>query len=141
MQRRAIPSFTRRGFIQGSVFERADFLLAYFFETLPSQSWLFRADNVSAQFLLAKYGEDIYGLMEAFRDELTKRFNKYFDDCIIEVSLANEASFKVDGKANILIQIQLRDSGKDYVFHRQFNEMNGVFRLVVERINYGNPSQ
>lgn len=79
--------------------------------------------------------------MEAFRDELTKRFNKYFDDCIIEVSLANEASFKVDGKANILIQIQLRDSGKDYVFHRQFNEMNGVFRLVVERINYGNPSQ
>ena len=79
--------------------------------------------------------------MEAFRDELTKRFNKYFDDCIIEVSLANEASFKVDGKANILIQIQLRDSGKDYVLHRQFNEMNGVFRLVVERINYGNPSQ
>ena len=135
---KAIPSFTRRGFIQHSVLERADFILAYFFETLPSQSWLFRDDNISAQYLIAKHGQDIYGLIDGLRSALQERMTRYFDDAIVEVSLANPESFKIDGKADILIELTLRDKGKDFTFNRRFSSLDGVFKLVVERINYGN---
>ena len=38
MQNRPIPSLTKRGWIKTKVNERADFILAYFFETLPNET-------------------------------------------------------------------------------------------------------
>ena len=39
---RPVATFTVRGWIKDNVSEKVDFILANFFEAMPSQSWLMR---------------------------------------------------------------------------------------------------
>lgn len=53
---RPVATFTVRGWIKDNVSEKVDFILANFFEAMPSQSWLMRRRVKSVQSILAEIG-------------------------------------------------------------------------------------
>lgn len=136
MINRPVATMTRRGFITDPV-EKVDFILAHFFETLPSQSWLFRNENVSVQSLVAKHTGDPLGLISDLNDKLNTVFLKYFSSAQVSVELANEAEFNINGRADIKVFITVVQNNKSYDIERHLRDYKSVFRLVVEQVNHG----
>ena len=137
MKNRQIPTLTKRGWIKGSVAERADFILAYFFETLPSESWMFRSNTTSIQELVANHTDDVDGLIDELQRRLEERFRLYFDKTIVSVDYVDVNEYKRTGRADLAIKLIIVEGDQDYSLEREFKQINSVFRSVVKEVNYG----
>ena len=136
MHHRPIASLTRRGWIK-DVVEKADFILAYFFETLPSQSWMFRQETVSVQDIYSKFTNDPEGFSTRLQSVLTERFRIYFDNTQVRVQTTNPEEQKRTGKTNLVISITIFEKGKEYSLSRELQNRNNVFEMVVKQVNVG----
>lgn len=137
MQNRPIPSLTKRGWIKTKVNERADFILAYFFETLPSETWMYRENTTSIQDLISKYTNDVDNLVSELQRRLEERFSLYFDRALVTVEITNPEEYQRTGQAAIGVKIIIVEDGTDYSIDREFREINSVFKVVVKEVNYG----
>lgn len=137
MKRRVIPSLTSRGWIKNSVAERADFILAYFFETAPSQSWMFQRESKSMQSLLQKHQHDIDSLIQDLTESLREVYKRYFEEALVDVSYRNAEEFATTGRADLSIVIHVVEDGQTYNLAREFAGMEGVFKMVAKEVNVG----
>lgn len=135
---RPVATFTVRGWIKDNVSEKVDFILANFFEAMPSQSWLMRRRIKSVQSILAEHSNDPEGFTEALQEALLVDFNDHFDTVVINVQIDNPDVYRITGRADIRISITIK--GDDNTLTnvvRQFREVDSVFKVVVDEVNYG----
>lgn len=136
MQNRVIPSFTKRGWIRSNI-ERIDYILAYFFETLPSQSWLNYSGGVSIQELIANNTDNLDNLMNDIQRALEEKLKRYFDNATVVVTYRNPDQVKLTGRAEISVQVSVLENGEQVTIGRDFDQIKSVFRMVVKEVNYG----
>lgn len=136
MEERVVPTLTKRGWIR-PVSERADYILAYLFETLPSENWLVQKETKSVQSLIAEYTNDTDGFIVALRNLIDDRFKLYFDDVSVDVNYAPGSEHNLTGRADLVVNIMLTENNEVIKLEREFRGEKGVFKMVVKQINYG----
>lgn len=136
MKERVVPSLTKRGFIQ-PVTEKADFILSYIFETLPSENWLVQNQTKSVQSLVADYVNDTDGFINALRRLIDERFRMYFDDVTVDVNYHEGSEHSLTGRADISVNIIVTEGLQVYTLERSFRGIKGIFKMVADQINYG----
>ena len=135
---RPVATFTARGWIKDNTAEKTDFILANFFEAVPSQTWLMRRRVKSVQSILAEHSTDPEAFCEALQAALLVEFNDYFETVVINVQIDNPEQYRIDGKADIRVSITIKDDKEGLVnVARQFREIDSVFKVVVNEVNYG----
>jgi len=131
---KVVPTLTTNGWVKGTA-EKVDFLMAYFFETDPRQSYIFAGTVTSMQAIIAEAGHDMGKLASKASESLTGYFNRYFDSSRVTVT-TNEVEFG-SNRMELRIHIQVTDAGKDYSVGQILREMNGRFARVVATNNDG----
>lgn len=134
---RVVPTFTRRGFVTGNPVEKLDYILSYFFETLPSQSWMNYTGGVSIQELIANNTDNLENLMNDIQRSLEDKLRLYFEDASVVAEYRNPEEVRRSGRADISIRVIVTDKGQQYTTGREFSKIKSVFRMVAQEVNYG----
>lgn len=137
MKQRVVPTFTNRGFVKNTVAERVDFILAYFFETAPSQNWLHQRSTQSVQALLQKHQHDIDGFVSEVTNVLQENLKKYFTQALVQITYKNHEEYVQTGRADLVLTAVVEQDGITYNVGREFTQIKGVFQMVANEINYG----
>lgn len=103
-----VPTLSTSGWV-GAISEKADRLLAYFFEADGLQSALYRDKVYSLPMIIKEFDGDPYAITIKVQEKLTLYLFQYFD--AVEVQSDYEV---VDNKVNIKIYARLNEKGKDY---------------------------
>lgn len=136
MEKRQVATMTKRGYVKTPT-EKADFILAYVFETLPSENWLLQRNTKSVQSLIAEHTNDTDGFINALRQLIQEKFDIYFDHAVINVEYSSGSQHMTTGRASITVNVIITENGEPINVLRQFSGNNGVFSMVVKQVNYG----
>lgn len=137
MRERVLPTLTKRGWLVDSPEEKMDMLLAYYFETLPSQSFFKDNNEVSIQELLSKYNNQPSLFIDALTKQLERRFRLYFDRVFVEVLYADNDTSDISGKVMLDVDITVTENEETFTVRRTLSGIKSVFKMVIKEVNYG----
>jgi len=131
----ACPTLSPSGWVT-DVSGKADSLLAYFFESMKSQTLLYGNNVSSIQYLLQQYGYNLDVLCENIQKTLEQYLNRYYS--VATATVSNNASDPTNfgTTAEITIYVSLTDGGITYSIGDLLKISNGKV-TAIERINNG----
>ena len=103
-----LPTLSTAGWVT-AITEKADRLLAYFFEADVEQSALYKDKVYSLPNIIKDYSGDAFAITNKVREALSLYLYNYFD----AVDVQSEHDI-VDNKINIKIYANLVENGKEY---------------------------
>lgn len=104
-----LPTLSTAGWV-GAVSEKADRLMAYFFESDGLQSTLYRDKVFSLPMIVKDFKGDPVAVTQAVQSNLSNYLTNYFD--AVEVQASNEVAS--NGEVTIKIYAKLTEKGKEY---------------------------
>lgn len=104
-----LPTLSTSGWVS-SISEKADHLLAYFFESDGLQSALYRDKVYSLPMIIKDFNGDGNAISKAVQESLHNYMYNYFDG----IEVQSDHSVDENGKVNIKIYARLTENGKDY---------------------------
>ena len=123
-----LPTLSTSGWVS-SISEKADRLLAYFFEADGLQSAIYRDKVFSLPFIIKNFNGDAFAITQEVQAKLSEYLGGYFDNVDIQ------ADHEVDenNKINIKIYAKLTEKGKEYSLGKLVvladNNINKVINL------------
>lgn len=109
MPSNVLPTLSTSGWVT-AVSEKADRLLAYFFEADGLQSSIYRDRVYSLPMIIKEFNGDAYAITREVQDKLFNYLYQYFD----AVDIQSDHTVDADGKVNIKIYAKLTEKGKEY---------------------------
>ncbi len=109
MPSNVLPTLSTSGWVT-AVSEKADRLLAYFFEADGLQSSLYKERVYSLPFIISQYDGDPHAITREVQTKLSSYLLQYFDG--VEVQAEHEVD--ESSRINIKIYAKLSEKGKDY---------------------------
>lgn len=104
-----LPTLSSSGWV-AAVSEKADRLLAYFFEADGLQSALYRDKVYSLPSIVKDFNGDAYAITNEIQAQLTRYLGNYFT--AVEVQTDHEINDK--NEINIKVYARLTEDGKEY---------------------------
>lgn len=128
-----VPSLSSDGWITHTPI-KADRLLAYFFLSEYSRSYLNHGGVASLTWLLQRYSKDASRLQEETKETLKTYFGKHFPKVDVQVEIKNMDQ----GKASMIFSILVTDhEGKEYTVSDTVDTLNGAMVRIQSLNNYG----
>lgn len=109
MPSNVLPTLSTSGWV-ASISEKADRLLAYFFEADGLQSSIYRDKVYSLPFIIKKFNGDPFAITQEVHSQLSVYLSGYFEN----VEIQSDHEIDDTGKVNIKIYAKLTEKGKDY---------------------------
>lgn len=136
MVTKVVPTMSDRGFVTHPA-EKADALLAYFFQDDETMHYLLSGAVQNIQILMQRYGNDIPRLCQQFGEALTTRLQGSFDFVDVAVTSDDVTDGNPSGNITLKIQIKLVDGGQTYSIERLVRSVNSKFTIITNYLNYG----
>jgi hypothetical protein len=130
------PTMSDRGWVVNPG-EKADFLMSWFFESDPAQTYIYKGKVLNIQNMLEQYGNDIPTLVSELQQGLEGYFQSYYDAAIVQVSANDDPSVNPTNEITLTIAAQVTQNGNTYSVSGLVQSLNGRFVRVANYINTG----
>lgn len=127
-----VPSLSAAGWITAPA-DKADKLMAHFFEAEKSQTYLY-GDNVSSlQWTVEQFGHNPNAMTQELRTTLERYLNRYYTSSTINVSVVDDGTPRYE----LRVFIQVTDNGKQYSFGKELQMNNGKLAKIISLNDQG----
>lgn len=128
----AIPTLSSSGWVSDPMNVLSK-LYDYFLTTETNQSYFFKDDLISLQYLLATYGDDPSLLSSKTKDNLRLLLKRYFSSINVETSITLPPPENDDGKYDLTINVTVMQNGKTYSLGRSLETNGSVFYIKKQK--------
>jgi len=128
------PSLSAQGWITDTA-SKADILLAWFFEAVKSETYLYGNNISNLQWLIEEYGSSIVDLTARIGSTLEVYLGRYYDHVVATVSSDDNAA-NLTGEITITIHCTLTDNGQQYSLGKLLQINNSIVTNIIN-INNG----
>lgn len=131
-----VPTLSTSGWVT-SLSEKADYLLAFFFQTDGLQSFLY-GDNVSSMpVIIQKKQNDVPGLIELTRTTLENYLGNYYTHVAVDVQTDSETINNTTSRIQLYIYINVTEEDKTYSMGGLVQLIDGKFKEFIKENNTG----
>lgn len=130
-----VPTLTLDGWVTSGI-NKADYLIAHFFESEKSQTSLYGNSVASLQWVIQNNQGDIILTCQAIRETLSEYFSKYFSNVNITVTHKQDPPESSQYLVSIYLSF-VDDKGQNHTLDRVFTLLNSKFKLVTDLNNIG----
>lgn len=131
----AVPTLSIAGWVR-SPSEKADALIAHFYESDKAQTLLYGDNVANLQFIIEKYGHDTVAVQQQLRTELERYLSRYYDAVNVSVT-SDTSSEKSDGKVELRLYADVTEAGKQYSFGKLLVISNSKIDKIMSLNNVG----
>lgn len=130
-----VPCLSLAGWVS-SPSEKADALIAHFYESDKAQTLIF-GDHVSnLQYVVEQYGHDIIALQQNLRIVLETYLGRYYDAVNVEIQSNNSMSDPV-AKIELRVYADVTDGDQHYSFGKLLMISNSKIEKIASLNNTG----
>lgn len=130
-----VPSLSPAGWIT-SPQEKADALMAYFYQTDPFQSQLYAPNVISLQLLVQQYGHDMTAFTQRLRSALELYLGRYYQSVIVDIR-NTDIPANTNPKIEFKVYISVLDDGKEYSFGQLIAVADNKMATIIKLNNSG----
>jgi hypothetical protein len=127
------PTLTLSGWVTASA-EKADYLIAHFFEADAAQSYLYNGNISSLQYIVEQYSNNIVALTQQLRTALEQYLGRYYDNCVVEVT-SNDNATNTTGSITLSLYVRVSDDGQTYSFGKLLQISNNKISKIIDMNN------
>lgn len=136
----AVPTLSSRGWVRSAA-EKADYLLAHFFESDHFQTYLYGDSVASLPYLVEQHGGDPMKLCSELQQVVQAYLSRYFDNAQVEVTSDDDPAYNLNPNPNSAVALRMWASvlqdGKEYSVARLIETANSKLVKVVNLNNQG----
>lgn len=130
-----VPTLSTSGWVKAPS-EKADFLLAHFYESDKFQTYLYGQNVTNLQYIIEQTGHDAIAVTQRLRTELETYLGRYYDSALVDVTIADSTTTDAGSQLTIRVFCRVTENGKDYSFGKMIMAMNSKLEKVVDLNNY-----
>lgn len=130
-----VPCLSPAGWVR-SPSEKADALIAHFYESDKAQTHLYGDQVSNLQYLIERYGHDIISLQQQLRAALEIYLGRYYQVVTVRVS-NDDTPAKTDGKIEMRVYADVTEDGHQYSFGKLLQISNSKIERVSNLNTYG----
>ena len=128
-----VPSLSPAGWVT-DVATKADILMAWFFESIKSQTYIYGSNVSNLQWLIEEYGSNTMTLTSQISSTLEIYLGRYFDFVSATVT-ADDTPSNLNGSITITIHCLITDNGIQYSLGKLLQVSDST---VIDIININN---
>ena len=129
-----LPSLSSLGWITDSG-NKADMLLAHFFESEKSQTFLYGSNVSSLQFIIQQFAGSIDNMLANIKSTLETYLGRYYDLVSATVS-SDAATTDQSGSVTITIRCRVSECGNTFDVAKSISVVNSKITKIIN-INNG----
>ncbi len=124
-----VPTLSLDGWVKSTP-ERADYLMAHFFESEYSQTAFYKDKVSSFQWIIQKNQGDMTATVRMLKNTLTDYFSRYFTNVVVEVN--HEDIVLNSSNVKLIVYISFRDEkGRDFSVGRLAELVDSKLQKVI----------
>lgn len=136
----AVPTLSSRGWVRAPA-EKADYLLAYFFESDHFQTYLYGNTVVSLPYLVEQHGHDPLTFCNQLQQVMQDFLGRHFDSVQVEVTSDDNAAYNANPNPASAVTVRIWASvvqdGKEYSVLKLIETANSKLVKVINLNNTG----
>jgi hypothetical protein len=131
-----VPSLSESGWVVMPQ-QKADFLMAHFYEAMNNQTYTFPGQVASVQYVIEKYAGDINGTCQALTQVLEQYLSRYYPAVNVQVTSDDVTAGNPSSLVNLTVYISAVEEGETYAFTSLIMTANSKFLKAVNLNNTG----
>jgi hypothetical protein len=134
-----VPSLTVGGWIVTPQ-QKADLLMAYFYESMNNQTYVFQGQITSIQYLIEQNAGSMPKTCDGIRTALETYLGRYYQSVIVQVTSDDVTSGNQSSEITLTIYISVTEAGQVYGFTQLISMADSKFLKAVTINNDGSAS-
>lgn len=131
-----VPTLSAGGWIVTQQ-QKADYLMAYFYESMYNQTYVFAGQITSIQYIIEQNSGNIAKTCDALRTALEQYLKRYYDSVIVQVTSDDVTAGNPSSLVNLTLYISVKEDGEMYGFSQLISMSNSKFLKAVSINNNG----
>jgi hypothetical protein len=127
-----VPSLSSAGWVTAPA-DKADLIMAHFFEAEKSQTFLYGDNVTSLQWLVEQFGNNPTSMTQELRDALNVYLNRYYTGVIVNINVVDDGTPRYE----LRVFIQVTEDGKQYSFGKLLQVTNSKISKIISLNNDG----
>jgi hypothetical protein len=127
-----VPTLSAAGWVY-SASEKADMLIAHWYESNASQSLIYGSAVSNAQVLIERFGHDIVELSIRIKSALISYLSAYYQD--VTVNISTDEKTALNGRVTVTIECNVVENGKVYSFGKLLTLFNSKIEKIISITN------
>lgn len=136
----AVPTLSSNGWVRAPA-DKADYLLAHFYESDKRQTYLYGENVTNLQWLIEQYGHDIILVCQEVRRAVQLYLSRYYDTADVQVTSDTEPGYTTVPNDTSFVRLRMvctvTEEGKEYSIAKLIEISDGKFKKVVNLVNQG----
>lgn len=120
--------------------QKADYLMAHFYEAMANQTYVFKGQISSIQYIIEQNAGDMAKTCDALRLALEQYLGRYYDSVVVQVSSDDVTDNNPSSLVNLMLRISVVEDKTSYGFSKLISMADSKFLKAVSYNNTGNPS-
>jgi hypothetical protein len=117
--------------------QKADYLMAYFYESMNNQTYIFNGQVISIQYLIEQNAGNMAKTCDAVRTALEQYLGRYYQDAIVQVTTDDVTDDNPSSLINMTISMSVVEGGVPYGISQLISLSNSKFMQAVTINNDG----
>lgn len=135
-----VPTLSSNGWVRSPA-EKADFLLAHFYEGDKFQTYLYGENVTNLQWCIEKWGHNIVALCDQIKRALEVYMGRYFDSASVQVTSNDNRIYNAEpnqsSEITLRVVIDVTENGQTYSVARLIVASDSKFQRVINLNNDG----
>jgi hypothetical protein len=131
-----VPTLSAGGWIVTPQ-QKADYLMAYFYESMYNQTYVFAGQVTSIQYIIEQNSGNMAKTCDALRTALEQYLKRYYNSVIVQVTSDDVTSGNPSSLVNVTVYISVVDAGVAYGFSQLISMADSKFLKAVSINNTG----
>lgn len=131
-----VPTLSSAGWVVTPA-QKADYLMAHFYEAMNNQSYTFPGEVSSIQYVIEQNAGDIPGTCQAIQQVLEKYLSRYYPDVTVQVTSDDQTAGNPSSLVNLTVYITALDTNQRHAFTALIQTVNSKFLKAVNLNNTG----
>lgn len=116
--------------------EKADALMAHFYESDKAQTLLYGTNVTNLQYIVEQFGHDVISLQQRLRTELETYLGRYYDYVAVTIS-SNDSVANPVSQIELKIYADVTEGATQYSFGKLLVVSNSKIQKIANLNNYG----
>lgn len=129
-----VPTLSSVGWAKSPA-EKADALLAHFYEADYYQTYLYSGQVTNVQYVMEQYGHDVILVAQQLRESLHTYLSRYYDLVNIDVTSEPMTEPVLTNGYQLRVFCQVTENGKEYSFGQSIVAANSKIEKVIKLNN------
>jgi len=125
-----VPTLSSAGWVTAFA-DKADKIMAHFFEAEKSQTFIYGSNVSSLQWLVQEYGNRPVAMTQELREALERYLKRYYTGVIVDVAIRDDGTPRYE----LRVSIQVTEEGRNYSFGKELQMNNGALAKIIDLNN------